>query len=350
MSKKIRLFMLFIMIISILILVSQNVIFSSSTPTKIMPLGDSITAMGNWRFLLLSNLTDSGFNVEFVGTQQGNTPNEGHGGMQVTDLASSGQLESWLSSTNPDIIIMHFGTNDIWASKSTSTILNSYTILVSQMRKNNAKMKIMVAKLLPMYPSGSGDLYNNRVIDLNSSIDNWAKELSTTQSPIIVVDQYSGFNSTTDTSDGVHENDNGDIKIANKWFEGLKNVLIPSGSTSSLPTSTINTTATPTSTNITNNSNLKAEYTVSNSWGSGGSVSVKITNNSSSTVSSWTVQWVFPSNQQITNIWGGTYTQNSQSVIVKNAEYNGIIAPNSSVTFGFNYSGSNGIPSSITAK
>jgi len=42
--------------------------------------------------------------------------------------------------------------------------------------------------------------------------------VTTTQSPVSVVDLWTGYNDTTDTVDGVHPNDSGNAKIANAWF------------------------------------------------------------------------------------------------------------------------------------
>lgn len=210
------------------VFVFQNNAFSADTTTKIMPLGDSITACGNWRQLLLSSLNSTVQNVEFVGSQNYLTPHEGHSGLGAIGLANSENLKNLLSDTNPEIVIMHLGTNDSWGNNLAPQIILAYTTLISQMRDNNPNMKILVAKIIPMHPSESGEACNNNVLDLNSRIDDWAKELSTIQSPIIVVDQYTGFDTTTDTYDGVHPNDSGCVKMADKWYAILKNVLNPS--------------------------------------------------------------------------------------------------------------------------
>lgn len=86
-------------------------------------------------------------------------------------------------------------------------------------------------------------------------------------------------------------------------------------------------------------------------WGSGATVNVDIINNGSAPIDGWTLEWAFPGNQQITNLWGGSYTQNGASVAVTNLSWNAIIGANGgSVGFGFNlsYSGSNDVPTSFT--
>jgi lysophospholipase L1-like esterase len=62
--------------------------------------------------------------------------------------------------------------------------------------------------------------YNAKVQDLNKAIVPWAQGLNSTQSPIWVVDQYTGF-ASSDLRDGIHPNDSGDTKMQNVWFPAL---------------------------------------------------------------------------------------------------------------------------------
>jgi hypothetical protein len=92
-----------------------------------------------------------------------------------------------------------------------------------------------------------------------------------------------------------------------------------------------------------------ATYTVNSQWSGGFTASVTVTNLGSA-VTSWTAGWTFPGNQQITQIWNGTATQSGAAVTVANVSYNGAVATNSSVQFGFNgsFTGTNGVPSQLT--
>jgi len=209
-----------------------------ATPTtlvRIMPLGDSITGSpGCWRAILWNKLQSDGYtHIEFVGTlpsencgqpYEGN--HEGHGGLLVTNVAILNLLPDWLSATNPDIVMMHFGTNDVWSGISASTILDTYGLLVDQMRAHNPDVKVLVAQIIPMDPARSYAGCDQRVIELNAAIPDWANSKSTDQSPVIVVDQWTGFNTDTDTYDGVHPNDAGNQKIAGKWYPALASLLI----------------------------------------------------------------------------------------------------------------------------
>jgi lysophospholipase L1-like esterase len=100
-----------------------------------------------------------------------------------------------------------------------------------------------------------------------------------------------------------------------------------------------------------NSGNYTIDYSIQNDWGNGATVSVKITNNGAA-IQDWSLGWTFSGNQQITNMWNASYTQNGMTVVVKNTDWNGAISTNASQSFGFNltYSGSNATPSSFTVE
>lgn len=120
---------------------------------RVMPLGDSITGSpGCWRAILYNDLVaDGAQNLDMVGSlpAQGcgiayDGDNEGHGGILATNIASQNLLPGWLSTANPDVVIMHLGTNDVWSSKSPTELLGAFTTLVGQMRANKAGVKVLV--------------------------------------------------------------------------------------------------------------------------------------------------------------------------------------------------------------
>lgn len=106
-------------------------------------------------------------------------------------------------------------------------------------------------------------------------------------------------------------------------------------------------TATPTSVPVTG---VHVAYQIVNQWSTGFTANLTITNNSSTAINGWTLQFAFPASQQITNLWNGQETQSGNQVTVTNASYNGTIAPGTSVSLGFNgtWSGSNPAPTSFT--
>ncbi|XKK37153.1 SGNH/GDSL hydrolase family protein [Nocardiopsis sp. ARC36] len=197
---------------------------------RIMPLGDSITGSpGCWRALLWADLVEAGHtDADFVGTRPGDGcgfeydgDNEGHGGFLVTDVADRGLLVDWLARTEPDVVLMHFGTNDVWSGVPAETVLDAYSVLVAQMRDQNPRMRVLVAQIIPMDPARSCAGCGRGVEDLNAAIPAWAAGESTAESPVTVVDQWTGFDTGTDTYDGVHPSGSGDRRIADRWLESL---------------------------------------------------------------------------------------------------------------------------------
>ncbi|KAK5637409.1 hypothetical protein RRF57_013121 [Xylaria bambusicola] len=66
--------------------------------------------------------------------------------------------------------------------------------------------------------------YNTAIQNLNKALPAWAQGLNKTESPIWIVDQYTGF-SSSDLRDGIHPNQSGDTKMANIWYPALMHAL-----------------------------------------------------------------------------------------------------------------------------
>ncbi len=336
---------------------------SAAAPVRVMPLGDSITGSpGCWRATLWNRLQSSGLtDVDFVGTlpPQGcgvahDGDNEGHGGFLATAVADQNQLVGWLASTRPDVVMMHFGTNDVWSNRSTDVILAAFSKLVDQMRASNANMRILVAKIIPMGTSQCPEC-GQRVVSLNNAIPAWAASKTTGQSPITVVDQWTGFNTATDTYDGVHPNAAGDQKMSDKWYPALAAALGGVTPTTGPPTTAPPTTAPPTTAPPTTappttgpppGSGCTAPYRVVGQWSGGFQGEVTVRNSGTTATRGWTVRLTYANGQQINQMWGGSYTQSGSAVTVTNAGYNGVIGPNATATFGFiaSWNGSNTAP------
>ncbi|NLT54577.1 MAG: cellulose-binding protein, partial [Actinomycetales bacterium] len=295
---------------------------AQAAPVKIMPLGDSITGSpGCWRALLWNQLQSAGYtNIDFVGTlpPQGcgvahDGDNEGHGGILATNMAAQNQLPPWLSATNPDIVLMHLGTNDVWSARTPQQILDAFSTLLTQMRANNPNVKLIVAKIIPVAPSSCSDC-PARTVAFNDAIPGWAAARSTAASPITVVDQWTGWVPATDTGDGVHPNDSGIQKMANRWYPAVVAALsgqTPTTTTTTTTRSTTTTTTRPTTTTTTTTTTrttppttttttsqqqggCTAAYSVQSQWPGGFVANVNVTAGSSA-INGWRVTMTLPS-------------------------------------------------------
>lgn len=71
-----------------------------------------------------------------------------------------------------------------------------------------------------------------------------------------------------------------------------------------------------------------------NNWGSGAQYKVTLTNTGAAKTS-WELCWNFAGSETVSSLWEGTYAQTGKKVCVKNVSYNGNLAANGSISFGY---------------
>jgi endo-1,4-beta-xylanase len=110
------------------------------------------------------------------------------------------------------------------------------------------------------------------------------------------------------------------------------------------------TTTTTTTTTTVPPSTCTVAYTTAGQWPGGFHGEVRVTNLAATAVTPWTVGWSFADGQRITQLWGGVHAQDGVAVSVRNASWNGTIAPGGSVWFGFigSWTGANTKPTAFT--
>ncbi|OZV83902.1 esterase [Micromonospora echinospora] len=89
-------------------------------------------------------------------------------------------------------------------------------------------------------------------------------------------------------------------------------------------------------------------YTVS-AWNTGLTASVTITNTGGTAIDGWNLTFPLPAGQTVTSGWNATYAPSSGTVTARNVAYNATIAPNASVSIGFQatHTGGTGAPTSF---
>lgn len=212
----------------------QTIQFSTKQLIKIMPLGDSITqSFGDrksYRYYLWHKLEDAGIDADFVGSQLLSSENqfpadfdfdqnhEGHTGFTTAQIKA--QIASWAGDTRPDVVLIHLGTNDIRFGVSANTALNNLAGIIDILRSINPDVKIVLSKVIP-----AGDANPGAIESFNDGIPGLVAQKNTAQSPVIVVDQYTGFDLAVDTDDNLHPNDAGDRLMADRWYAALAPLL-----------------------------------------------------------------------------------------------------------------------------
>jgi lysophospholipase L1-like esterase len=206
---------------------------------SILPLGDSITQANldrqSYRYPLWIKLIDAGISFDLVGSQNSNPQgnpvwpdyhglsfdrdHEGHGGWRAEQILDS--LPLWLNDYTPDIVLLHIGTNDVLDGQSTQSTVDEIKLIIDELRDDNPRVIVLLAKLIP---TASPD-ENQGIVDLNSRMDRIAASKATPVSPVLVVDQNSGFDADQDTYDGIHPNRAGEENIAERWAHAIIQVL-----------------------------------------------------------------------------------------------------------------------------
>jgi cellulase/cellobiase CelA1 len=187
-------------------------------------------------------------------------------------------------------------------------------------------MKILVAQIIPMNPSSCATCAPG-VVALNNAIPGWAAGKTTAQSPIVVVDQWTGFDTVADTiGDGVHPNDSGFQKMADRWYPPLTQFL--TGTTPS-PSASVSPSA-----SATGGGACSATYRIVSQWAGGFQAEITVKNGGATASTGWTVTLTFANGQQVTQSWNTTLSQSGAAVTAGNASYNGSLSAGGSTAFG----------------
>lgn len=205
---------------------------------RILPLGDSITSgvprCPTYRYWLWKKLSSSGYHFDFIGSQKThwtkrlkqryadwNTfdgDHEGHGGWKTDRMVRS--LPDFLESYTPDVVLLHFGTNDVSSGDSTKSTLQELDQLIGILQQDNPEVVVLLAKIIPI-----DGRRNSGVQALNKGLDSIVAARRKGRAKMIVVDHFSGFDAKAQTFDGIHPNELGEKIMATRWYDALVNVL-----------------------------------------------------------------------------------------------------------------------------
>ncbi|MHC4248943.1 MAG: LamG-like jellyroll fold domain-containing protein [Planctomycetota bacterium] len=215
---------------------------------SLLPLGDSITDGGAYRRALWKMLIDDGYRVEFMGACRNGKAEEYKGQVWDGDHESVWGISSqWLlaklkvdlprtreahGGRKVEFALYHIGTNDIntgdraHGEKAVTTRTIVYMEeTIDVLRQHNPNITVLVCKILPI--KNSQTVRMGLVDFLNERIEELAARKTTPRSPVVVVDQNTGFDATrgVDTYDGMHPNEQGGRKMAARFFKAIKRCL-----------------------------------------------------------------------------------------------------------------------------
>ncbi len=207
---------------------------AQTPPIRIMPLGDSITygssTPGGYRLPLYAALTNAGYTVDFVGTQTGNSAagldpdHQGHGGWTIGQIDDSviGFLDS---VSDPDLILLHIGTNDSGAGDFANRI-DQLDALVTKIAAKRPYAHIVVTTLMKRLPPN----YTNITNYFNPFVPGKVAGQQALGRRVTFLDMHAHLE-LADMYDNLHPNSTGYVKMAAAWLPAITNVVTPVGDT-----------------------------------------------------------------------------------------------------------------------
>ena len=190
------------------------------TQIRLMPLGDSITdgtiLPGGYRTELWKKLMMDGDNIDFVGSISSGSPDLGdsdHQGLIGWTIPQlDGSVGGWIAAYQPDIVLLHIGTNDLDHGATPESMTQSMSKLIGDIFAAKPDTFIIVSTLVPS-THGAGSTWSS----FNASIPNIAAQYSSQGRRIIALDM-SQVVTGGDLADGIHPNAIGYSKMANMWY------------------------------------------------------------------------------------------------------------------------------------
>ncbi|MBK8970400.1 MAG: chitobiase/beta-hexosaminidase C-terminal domain-containing protein [Hahellaceae bacterium] len=201
-------------------------LWACQTPTRIMPLGDSITAgsngsgtniYGTYRPFLYASLSGLGYNVDFVGgvtdrhTGDHDKDHEGWPGIKTEEMAAV--VAQHLQMNRADLLLVHLGTNGV------SAALPGMQSILDKLQVTDPGVVSVIAKIIQRRtPHWNTGVYNDDLgLEVNSRIADHQK--------LYLVDMEDVLDSSNDYIDELHPNTQGAEKMAMVWFDQLVKIL-----------------------------------------------------------------------------------------------------------------------------
>jgi len=203
---------------------------------RIMPLGDSITSgvtdhidsktdVG-YRAPLYAQLKGAGYTVNFVGTLKTgtsvepvfDTDNEGHPNWTSFQLAE--HIFDYLNNTQPDIILLHIGTND--RIKSVDGVEDLLNEIDHYEDSSGHQIHIIIAKIINRRD------YDPIIAVFNRNLEDLIAKRRQAGDILSLIDMDSNAALLeSDYSNNTHPNNTGYEKMASVWFNAIETPYEP---------------------------------------------------------------------------------------------------------------------------
>lgn len=197
-----------------------------------MPLGDSITygttdlSYGGYRHLLGALLTGDGYHFKFVGSVQSGTgvvpdpDNEGHYGCNITQIMAGIDTKGWLETYQPDLILLHIGTNDLHEPDPASAP-GRLSALLDDILKRLPRTRVIVAQIIPV---------STGMDPLHQAYDAAIPGIVAAKGARVSLVDMQNILTSADYVNRLHPNGMGYDKMARAWEPAIRAVISTMGS------------------------------------------------------------------------------------------------------------------------
>jgi lysophospholipase L1-like esterase len=211
---------------------------AQSPPIRIMPLGDSITdgssfdspdGSGGYRLKLYNMLTFIGYNVDYVGLQTINSglltekEHEGHSGWRI-DQHDSNIAGVLASVADPDVVLMHIGTNDFGQNFNTATAIDRLDALILKIATLRPYAHIVVTNLMERNEPANSNIQTL----FNPFVEARVNAHAAAGRRVTFLDMRSAV-PVADMPDALHPSQVGYDKMADAWLPAILAVIGPDG-------------------------------------------------------------------------------------------------------------------------
>jgi len=201
---------------------------SSREPCRILPLGDSLTSgigyEGGYRVALFELARAAGKRITFTGSLQ-NGPmladgvafprrHEGRSGWKIAGVMAT--VPQPALKTVPHIVLLHVGTNDVYAHESPAQMVERAEQLIDRLKEAAPRALIVVAEIIPQ----TDPVLRDRSARYNAELRRCVETRQARGEHVLIVDQFSHFPLTL-LSDGVHPTQSGYEQMGRAWYAAI---------------------------------------------------------------------------------------------------------------------------------
>ena len=213
----------------------------SNSINKILNLGASRVEGGrpeyeSYRYELWKKLKENNLIFDYVGTQTDEATypqfnnmtfdcdHEGRGGWTSADILD--ELYNWLSQTGPPDFVLFSSPagNDALEGLSYTQAVSNINDIIDVIQEFNPNTTIIIEQMAPARSNIMTSELTGFLEQMKKDILTIAESKTTSNSEVIAIDMYSGFNDSL-LADDVHYNENGARFIAERYFGVLVSVL-----------------------------------------------------------------------------------------------------------------------------